>query len=874
MQRSIPIAILSTLFLGLFLSCKTSNGPVSEAGTKVGASSAAETFPSDLVATPAPRPLVDKLEEQMQGYRETPERKFDLIHTSLDLSFDYVDRQVNGTALLQVRPYFYQQNELSLDAKDFDIHDSWLILGDDKERTPLNYRYDGKRVDLFLPRTFFSSDTLLIGLRYTAKPEETTQPGGTAVTDTKGLYFINPNGTEDKPRQIWTQGETSFSSKWFPTIDHPNERQTHDIKIRVDSADITISNGRLLSQTSHSDGTRTDHWEMNIPHAPYLTAVAIGDFAKVSDKWRDMEVNYYVEREFERGAARVFQHTPEMLTFFTELLGVDYPWQKYDQVVVRDFVSGAMENTTVSIFMESLNLDEREALDSDWDYIIAHELFHQWFGNLVTTESWSNLPLNESFADYSEYLWFEYKEGKDRADMHHLAAMEQYMDEAQEKKVDLIRFQYEHEDDMFDSHSYAKGGRILHMLRRHLGDEAFFASLRQYLDQHAYSSVEIHDLRLAFEHVTGRDLNWFFNQWFMASGHPVLDINLDTGNPDSYLLTLSQTQDLETTPLYRIPFKVTFYKEGAVEVREFVLDQATQQFALENGLGVDAVIVDEDMVLLAEKRSYRGAEALKKQFAFARSGIARLEALDSLTSDYLAFEDINQVILNALDDSFSEVRGLALTRIPQSMSLDQVDAGLAAKVLHLAEEDPSHEVRASAIGLLAELDGERYAGVFQRLVQNPSYVVAGAALTAVMDQTGGMEAKMEMFEALKEERNIRMVVPLADFLTSEGKVGYDGWFDTKLGAMTGESLYYFIGYYGDYFASVPGSNKAVALKKLMELAGKHPANYIRLTAFQSLFGFIDEAGVLEEVLNLHAAESDELVRNYQRFFLEPYLEEN
>jgi aminopeptidase N len=543
-------------------------------------------------------------------------------------------------------------------------------------------------------------------------------------------------------------------------------------------------------------------------------------------------------------------------------------------VVVRDFVSGAMENTTVSIFMEGLNLDEREALDSEWDYIIAHELFHQWFGNLVTTESWSNLPLNESFADYSEYLWFEYKEGKDKADMHHLAAMEQYMYEAEEKQEDLIRFHYHDEDDMFDSHSYAKGGRILHMLRRHLGDEAFFASLKHYLEKHAFSSVEIHDLRLAFEEVTGRDMNWFFNQWFLASGHPVLDIQMDTSNPESYLLTVAQRQDLGTTPLYRIPFKVSIYKEGEVLDREFVLERGVQQFALDNGAGTDAVIVDEDMILLAEKRTARGADMLSRQFARARSGVARLEALDSLTSAYLDSGDRTALIVEALADGFSEVRGMALTRLPQVMSKEQVSGTLETSIVRIANEDPSHEVRASAIALLAELNAEKYAGLFQQLVLEPSYVVSGAALTAIMDMPGGLDQKLALFAKLRDDRSIRIVVPLADFLTSEGLSGYDDWFNAKLDQLGGESLYYFVGYYGDYFASVPDTDREAGLERLLALAGEHPANYIRLTAFQSLFGFVDEEGVLARVVKIHAEETDELVRNYQQFFLEPYLEEN
>src|SRR5690606_4973139 len=270
----------------------------------------------------------------------------------------------------------------------------------------------------------------------------------------------------------------------------------------------------------NGDGTRTDHWVLDQPHAPYLAAIVVGEFAEVKDTVDQLPLRYIVEMEFEQGARKVFRHTPEMVRFFSENLGVAFPWPNYDQIVVRDFVSGAMENTTASIFMEALNLDEREAIDSEWDYIIAHELFHQWFGNLVTLESWANLPLNEAFADYSEYLWMEHHEGMDPADMHHVRSLEDYFSEAEEKQVDLIRYYYDTGEDMFDHHSYAKGGRVLHMLRKYLGDEAFFASLNLYLTKHAYSSVEIHDLRMAFEEVSGRDMNWFFNQWFMASGHP------------------------------------------------------------------------------------------------------------------------------------------------------------------------------------------------------------------------------------------------------------------------------------------------------------------------------------------------------------------
>lgn len=853
----------------LLFSCK--NAQIAPQADPVTASSA-ENKVVDLVIPNAPDSLMRLKEAAIEGYRPSRERKFDLIHTSLDLSFDYESSEVNGVARLLLKPYFFEQEILELDAKDFEIFDVWLE--ESGEKSPLNFSYTPKQVTVYLPRSFTSADSLLVGIKYIARPNETTEPGGAAITDTKGLYFINPTGTEDKPTQIWTQGETEFSSKWFPTIDSPNERQTHEFKLRVPERFISLSNGKLVDQQQHDDGTRTDHWVMDIPHAPYLSALAIGEFAEIKDRWRDLPVNYYVEEEYAEGAKIVFQHTPEMIEFFSELLGVEYPWQKYDQVVVRDFVSGAMENTTVSIFMEALNLDAREALDSEWDYIIAHELFHQWFGNLVTTESWSNLPLNEAFADYSEYLWFEYKEGKDKADKHHLDAMEQYFYESQEKQVDLIRFYYEDKEDMFDSHSYAKGGRILHMLRNSVGDEAFFAALKHYLETNAFGSVEVHDLRLAFEHVTGRDMNWFFNQWFMDSGHPVLAIDVDASDPDRQLLTVRQTQDLNTTPLYKLPIKVAVYKAGKREEKTFWMDRGVQQFALQNGPGTDLILVDEYMELLAEKQTGRGMDRLISQFQHAESGIARLEALDSLTAVFADAQDWTATVTKAMGDSFHEVRGLAVSRIPQLMSKENVSAEMEGLLVKLAEDDPNNEVRSSAIAILGTLAGTKYASLFARMVEEPSYVVAGGALMALMDMDGEEAKKREIFERFKEEKNIRMVVPLADFLTQVQDSTQSEWFNEKLGQLTGESLYYFIGYYGDYFASIGGTDKKGAIERLMQLAEAHPANYVRLTAFQSIFGFIDEDDILERVIKINQNESDELVRNYQEFFLEPYLEEN
>lgn len=822
-------------------------------------------------STPPGGNLSTQKEGAILNYQGSRERKFDLLHTALDLRFDYEKQWVIGKALLTLKPYFYDQEVLHLDAKDFDIHDVWLKQGGEKR--PLVLRYNQKVATIILPQVYAAQDTLQIGMSYTAKPNENSGNGSKAIQDNKGLYFINPGKEGEKPVQIWTQGETEHNSKWFPTIDSPNERATQDIKLTVEDKYTTISNGRLLSQVPNGNGTRTDHWAMDKPHAPYLTAVVVGEFATVSDSVGALPLRYFVEKEYESGAKKVFGHTAGMITFFSEILGVKFPWGKYDQIVVRDFVSGAMENTTASIFMEALNLDEREAIDSEWDYIIAHELFHQWFGNYVTLESWANLPLNESFADYSEYLWLEHQEGKDAADMHHIVAMEGYFEGAKEKQVDLIRYYYEDKEDMFDSHSYAKGGRVLHMLRRYLGDKAFFASLQTYLEENAFSSVEIHHLRLAFEQVTGLDLNWFFNQWFMASGHPVLDIQVDYSQPDNILITVKQKQDLKTTPLYKLPFKVAWYSKGKRKEADFVLDQAVQHFALENGEPADLVIIDESMELLAKKNTYRGREHLEKQAVLADAGIARYEALDSLANHHAFNEKTGALFVSALKDGFSAVRELALAKILSNLDSVPMTAETEDLILTIAEDDPENTVRAGAIDLLYKLGKDKYAPLFQRLVNDSSYYVAGAALTAYLDNEDNTE-KERVVNRLLASENIRLVVPLADYFTKVADVAKEEWFHELMEDLNGESLYYFIGYYGDYFTKLKELDQQRAIKNLYRLAENHPAGYIRLAAFQGLFGFIEEKGVLEKAKVLYEAEKDASIKDYQGFFLESYADED
>ncbi|MCX6294710.1 MAG: M1 family metallopeptidase [Bacteroidetes bacterium] len=598
----------------------------------------------------------------------------DIIHTKLDVSFDWAKQYLYGKATITVKPYFYPTATLILDARGMDINKVDLFqkivhparapqkgiiyepAPDEIIKTPLQFKYENDILTIHLDKEYKNNEEYTVFIDYVSKPNTIKKGGGSAaIIDDKGLYFINPDGKEkNKPQQIWTQGETQSSSVWFPTIDSPNERMTQEIYMTVNKKYVTLSNGELCSSFDNGDSTRTDYWKMDLPHAPYLAMMAVGDFAIVKDKWRGKEVNYYVEKEYEPYARNIFGNTPEMLEFFSNKLGVDYPWNKYSQIVVRDFVSGAMENTTATLHSEYLQRTDRELLDKNYEDYVSHELFHQWFGDLVTCESWSNVPLNESFATYSEYLWQEYKYGTDAADQHSAESRAGYFAEAERKQVNLIRFQYNDKEDMFDGHSYNKGGQVLHMLRKYVGDDAFFASLKLYLETNKFSAVEIHQLRLAFEKVTGEDLNWFFNEWFLSAGHPDLVIKTayDAGQKIQKV-QIKQVQDFSKTPLFKIPMYIDLYVNGKVDREKIVITKADETFEFATTSKPNLVNVDAEKMLLCTKTEVKSVDEWAFQYRNAPLYLDRTEAISKLAEQ--AKDSVAaKVIIEALNDKFKK----------------------------------------------------------------------------------------------------------------------------------------------------------------------------------------------------------------------------
>jgi aminopeptidase N len=640
--------------------------------------------------------------ENMPGstvYRGSYTRKTDLINTRLDLSFDWDSAYVHGKATIQAKPYFYATDQLLLNANGFRIKNVSLVNNYDKK--PLQYRYDGKILSITLDKVYNNDQSYTVFIDYVAMPNKLKIGEDISSSGDRGMYFINLDGKDkDKPKQIWTQGETECNSNWFPTINDTQEKMTQELNITVPNEFVSLSNGTLEFSSMNGDGTRTDSWRQEQPHSTYLTMLAVGNFTITKDKWRDKEVSYYTEPAFASTARLVFGNTPQMMEFFSVKLGVDYPWDKYSQIVVRDFVSGAMENTSATVFYEGLNMSEGEYIDQNQEDIISHELFHHWFGDLVTAESWANLPLNESFATYAEYLWNEFKYGREQADFKGFQDFSVYFGNKSKENVDVIRFDYADREHMFDEISYQKGGRIIHMLRNTVGDAAFFKALNLYLTRYAYKSAEIHDLRLVFEEVTGTDMNWFFNQWFLSSGHPVLNIQ-NTFDPErkEVSVTIRQNQDLSKTPLYRIPIAIDIYFNGKVERKEIVLDKQKQSFVFPVATLPDLVNVDAEKYILAEKSEGKNLQQNVFQYEHAPLFMDRLEAVIMFLQkkeESLA----KRMLIEAFKDKSWVIRNTALMVLEYLSNEERTS--VYGKIKELALKDDHSQVRASAVQILGK----------------------------------------------------------------------------------------------------------------------------------------------------------------------------
>lgn len=656
---------------------------------------------------------------QNASYQSENEKIHDLVHTKLKVDFNFEDKTMNGEAWVTAKPHFYSKNKIILDAKAMLIHE---VSMDDKK---LNYFYDNLKLSIDLPRTFNRAEEFTIYIKYTAQPEKVYQKGSTAITGAKGLYFINADGSDkNKPTQIWTQGETEASSCWFPTLDAPNQKTSQEIYITVPNKYVTLSNGELVSQVNKGNN-RIDYWKFDKKHAPYLFFMGIGVYEIVQDSYKNIPVNYYVEKEYAPFAKDIFGLTPEMIGFFSDKLGVEYPWNKYSQIVGRDYVSGAMENTTAVMHGERAYQKPGQLIDENvQENTIAHELFHHWFGDLVTSESWSNLTLNESFANYSEYLWREYKYGKVNSEMHFYKNMQAYL-KGQSENKHLVRFDYNDKEDMFDLVSYNKGGSILHMLRSYLGDEAFFLGLKQYLTIYKYQTAEVHQLRLIFEKLTGKDLNWFFNQWYFGGGHPNIEISYDYN-------TLRKTVTVNVIQLqtekFKFPFAIDVFEASKRTRHHVFVDGNDASFTFPYRKQPNLIQVNADGALLCVINENKVLSDYIFQLKNADNYGHRREAFLEVAKkqdDKIAFS----AVVGALDDEAYEIRILALQKIDLINKFSKKNA--IKKIMEIANTDVKTLVQAEAINTLGKLTDPELKSIFEKGLQSKSYSVLGKALVSM-----------------------------------------------------------------------------------------------------------------------------------------------
>jgi aminopeptidase N len=662
-------------------------------------------------------------------YRAAATRVWEILHTRIALSFDPIGKTATAKEWIRLHPYCYATDTLVLDAKGMRI-DSVMLVGR-KSSVPLNYTYKDDELKIRFGKVYESNDTIEIHLKYLAMPYAATSGGSSAITEDRGLYFINTdNRVPYKPAHIWTQGETESNSRWMITIDKPNVRFTTQVELTIPDSLTTLSNGAIVKQIKQKNGLRTDIWKMDMPIQAYTVMFAIGKYSIVKDKWRNKEVNYYVEPAYAPYARQMFAYTTEMLEFFSVKTGVPYPWNKYSQVVVRDYVSGAMENTSASLFGEFMNQNSREIKDKGHEYIIAHELFHQWFGDYAGCESWSNLTVSESFANYGEQLWRRWKYGDAWADELAWGDLQRYITATRGSDPQLVRFYYDDREDMFDAVSYNKGGAILHYLNYMIGDAAFEKAMQLYLTQNALRATEAHHWRMAVEEATGQDWNWFFNQWYYHAGHPVLKVEY-VYNDSLQRLTARVTQtQADSTFIYRLPLKTALLYGNDKTIIDWDISKRTHTFTYPYQKGQRPVLIpDCAHVLPGEIKENKTPDEWWVQWQNSTDYVSKIQAIQA--AGRKMSDSVMQLILDrALTDTMASVKQYAIEQVSSAKS-DRYRNRWMAAVLQAAKTDNSNKVRAAAFEVLGEWKTVMAKDAMLPAVWDSSYLVAGSALEAL-----------------------------------------------------------------------------------------------------------------------------------------------
>lgn len=509
-------------------------------------------------------------------FKPTPDRVYDIHHTRIELTVDLEEEFVQGRVTHSLSPYSENLSSLSFDCADTQVHR--VVLNG---KTPIDFDLYDKKLWINLDRSFGFQDTISLTIDYRSTP-------------TRGLYFIHSDSIyPEKHNQAWTQGEQNENHHWVPLHDYPNDKATFETILTVKKPYVAVSNGELVS-TKDNGKTRTYHWRENSPMVSYLISFAIGDYKKIEDSLDGLPVNYWVYPEHSReDALRSFGKTPEMIDVFGKILDFPYPYEKYDQVILEDFMFGGMENITLTHQTDRTMHPETARPDHTSDGLVAHELAHQWFGNLLTTRNWANIWLNEGITSFTELIWVEAEKGRDEMEYYRYNDLKGMLRAAKYDPRSMVYFNYTDMGSLFNGNVYAKGAIIMNLLRDYLGYEAFYRGLRKYVRDNAYKNVETNDLKKAFEESTGKNLYWFFDQWAYRMGVPELEVSYKYDRRNKRVkMKIKQTQNVEETSLFKLPMTVLI-DDGEIKRHRIFFDKQEDEFTFPCTQPPRMVILDE-----------------------------------------------------------------------------------------------------------------------------------------------------------------------------------------------------------------------------------------------------------------------------------------
>ena len=578
--------------------------------------------------------------------RSVRSRQFDQQHIKLELKVDMQQQRIDAVATHRLQ-LFTAVSQISLDSADLKINSCALRTAGVDKPAQLRHELHGQALTIRLDKEYPADSNLELIIEYQIEKPR------------RGAHFVKPDESEpDQPEMVWTQSEPEFARYWYPCFDSPSDRLTSEIIATVPASFTTLSNGVLKDKRDNEGGTRTWHWVQAKSHVPYLLSLVAGDFEVFEQKWNDMPVVAYVPRGRLAEAARSFEKTPQMVEYFSQRIGLKYPWEKYAQVCVDEYQWGGMEHTSATTLTLRTLHDARAHLDVSSDNLVAHELAHQWWGDLVTCKDWGELWLNESFATYFATLWIEHDEGWDEAAWARREEANNYFDEDKRYRRPIVTYRYPRPEAMFDRHTYPKGGRVLHMLRFVLGEDAYWKSIRRYAEVNQLRTVETADLRRAIEDATGQGLNWFFDQWIYHGGHPEIQTSWSWDETNkTAILTVNQTQKIDDlTPLFRTPVEIEIGHATSSQLRRIELSKAEETFHFALDARPTRIVFDPRDWLLKKLKSDKSKEEWIDQLVNCRHVIARATAVAGL-SEYKEHGDALAALSKAAkEDDFWGVR--------------------------------------------------------------------------------------------------------------------------------------------------------------------------------------------------------------------------